>query len=196
MTKIENKSSLSNTTFHKRCSGKQGYWWLRGESGFVELGDMYRGDRDISVDLDLPPGKYTLGCGPQGKHGIRETIVVEAETAEPKATISDNLLASAEANDCYVTVYIPTPESVAKADDWDAAADAWVAENLDTRGLRVCNAPMGVSIDVDAQGRPCKMNKGVKVVRAILVDLVKPRESHKFNGCNNRPYAKEMAIMS
>jgi len=195
MTKIENKSSLSNTTFHKRCSGKQGYWWLRGKDGFVDLGDQYRGDRDISVELDLPAGKYTLGCGPQGKHGIRETIVVAKTQPKKAATISDNLLRAAEANDCYVTVYVPTPDEVAKADDWDAAADAWVADNLDTRGLRVCNAPMGATIDVDAQGNPCKMNKGVKVIRAICVDLVKPREEHKFNGTNHKPYAQALAVM-
>lgn len=73
--KIKNHRSLSNATFHRRCSGRQGYWWLRGANGFIEIGE-HRGDRDIALDVDLPPGEYTLGCGPAGQFGVREKFTV------------------------------------------------------------------------------------------------------------------------
>jgi hypothetical protein len=73
---IQSSSSLSNTTFHKRCSGRQGYWWLRGPEGFVEIG-KHRGDRRLDIEVELPAGEYVLGCGPGGKHGVREAIVVK-----------------------------------------------------------------------------------------------------------------------
>lgn len=78
-TKITNRSSISNTTYHKRCKSEgQRHWWLRGpDGGFIDLGGRHRGDRDIEVELDLPPGTYTLGTGPSGKFGIRETITVD-----------------------------------------------------------------------------------------------------------------------
>lgn len=78
-TTITNSSRMSNTTYHQRCSSDgQRHWWLRDEHGdFVELPQRCRGDRDIEVTLDLTPGIYTLGTGPTGRHGVRETITVE-----------------------------------------------------------------------------------------------------------------------
>jgi hypothetical protein len=74
--RITSSKSLSNTTFHKRCRGRQGYWWLHGPQGFVDIGE-HRGDRQLDVEVELPVGEYTLGTGPAGKHGIRENIEVE-----------------------------------------------------------------------------------------------------------------------
>ena len=86
---VENESTLSNATFHRRCSGWQGYWWLRGAEGdFVDVG-QHRGDRGIRVELDLSPGTYTLGCGPHGKQGVRETIVVSA--SDPDSAGDDEM---------------------------------------------------------------------------------------------------------
>jgi len=73
---IEANAGISNTTFHRRCQGRQGYWWLKSSSGeFVKIGS-HRGDQSLKLDLDLTPGVYTLGCGPSGKHGHREMIEV------------------------------------------------------------------------------------------------------------------------
>jgi len=75
--KIKSTDRISNSTVHKRCRGRQAYWWLRDQDGdFVEVPEI-RGDDYFEADLELEPGTYTLGVGPQGKHGIRETIVVE-----------------------------------------------------------------------------------------------------------------------
>ena len=64
---------ISTTTLWRRCSGKQGYWWLRLEDDtFVSLGDDYPGncDLDAMVQLDIEkPTKYVLGCGPSGNAG-------------------------------------------------------------------------------------------------------------------------------
>jgi hypothetical protein len=69
-TRIKNDSTMSNTTYNRRCTPGQQNWWLKDENGeFIELGS-HRGDKDIDVTLDLEPGTYTLGCGP-GKNGGR-----------------------------------------------------------------------------------------------------------------------------
>lgn len=76
LQKIEAPKGISNTTFHRRCTGKQGYWWLRRDgSDFVSIG-FHRGDEDLKIELDLDPGVYVLGCGPAGKFGHRERIEV------------------------------------------------------------------------------------------------------------------------
>lgn len=76
--KIINNSRLSNTTYHKRCSGNQKFWWLKKKDGdFVPLPQRIRGDQNIEIELELEPGTYILGCGPAGNHGIRETIKVK-----------------------------------------------------------------------------------------------------------------------
>lgn len=83
MTKfrIVSGPGISNTTYHNRCVGRQGYWWVRGDYGFVGIG-QHRGDRDLDVEADMAPGLYTLGCGPVGKFGYRETITVEDDSGK------------------------------------------------------------------------------------------------------------------
>ena len=44
--------------------GRQRLWWLRDETGdFIDLGEDHPGDRGVSLTLELPNGRYTLGCG-------------------------------------------------------------------------------------------------------------------------------------
>ena len=78
--RIKNKNKMSSTSYNQHCPKKQRNWWLRGEDGFVDLpGGPYPGDCDISIAIEsllLPAGKYTLGCGPAGRHGVRETITI------------------------------------------------------------------------------------------------------------------------
>ena len=73
---IKSIDRMSNTSYHNRCVGNQKYWWVRGQAGFVALDGDHRGDEKLNVVLELEPGTYTVGCGPQGKHGIRETVTV------------------------------------------------------------------------------------------------------------------------
>lgn len=75
---IENSQRpMSNTSYHNRCTKGQKNWWLRNKKmgEFVDIGE-HRGDKNISIEVDLEPGVYILGCGPQD-HGCRETITVE-----------------------------------------------------------------------------------------------------------------------
>lgn len=73
---ITSDDRLSNTTYHRRCVGRQKLWWLRKEGGvFIDVPEI-RGDERFSADLDLAPGTYILGAGPAGKHGIRQIIEV------------------------------------------------------------------------------------------------------------------------
>jgi len=55
-------------------------WWMKGPNGFVKL-PYTPGDQDLKAELDLEPGTYTLGTGPSGKLGYRETIIVGEEVA-------------------------------------------------------------------------------------------------------------------
>jgi hypothetical protein len=71
---IESNTTLSNSGYHR--SGSAQRWWLRGVDGFVEIGS-HRGDKPLTLTLDLVPGRYTLGCG-RGKDAIRQTVTVEA----------------------------------------------------------------------------------------------------------------------
>ena len=58
---------------HREARG----WWLRDHrGGFVPLGCFARGDAPFDRTLTLPRGRYTLGCGPAGRDGVRKTIVV------------------------------------------------------------------------------------------------------------------------
>lgn len=78
MVQVTSNDRLSNTTFHQRCRGGQGYWWLRRNGGdFVDLPERVRGDSTFSMSLDLPPGRYVLGVGPDSKFGVRQTVVVK-----------------------------------------------------------------------------------------------------------------------
>lgn len=70
--RIKTEKTISNTTYHRRCSRGQQNWWLRGENGFVELpGGPHRGDYPLNIVVDLDPGRYCLGAGPAGKFGVR-----------------------------------------------------------------------------------------------------------------------------
>lgn len=80
-TRIVQPPGISNTTYHRRCTGKQGFWWLRRGHDFVRIGE-HRGDYDLDVELDLSPGEYTLGCGPRDKFGFRKTITVEDDSGK------------------------------------------------------------------------------------------------------------------
>lgn len=76
---IQSTDTLSNTTFHRRCVGRQKYWWLRRDGGgFIPVPET-RGDSQFSADIDLEPGTYILGAGPAGKHGVRQKIEVYAD---------------------------------------------------------------------------------------------------------------------
>lgn len=78
---IRNRRKMSNTTYHRRCSSQgQRFWWLRNKDTdqFVRLpGGPYRGDRDLDVDIELEPGEYVLGTGPNNGFGVREYFRVE-----------------------------------------------------------------------------------------------------------------------
>ncbi len=85
--RIKSAGKLSNTTFHRRCGGRQKFWWLRQvDGGFIEVPEV-RGDYYFDLELDLEEGSYTLGVGPSGQHGIREPKEVSAEELEKLAYI-------------------------------------------------------------------------------------------------------------
>ena len=78
--RIASARKLSNTTFHRRCSGRQKFWWLRQvEGGFVEIPEV-RGDDYFDMELDLAEGSYVLGTGPRGQAGIREDKEVKSQS--------------------------------------------------------------------------------------------------------------------
>lgn len=80
---VTSSDCLSNTTFHKRCSGRQKFWWLRNKktNSFVPVPEV-RGDSNFRVELDLEPGVYVLGTGPKSSHGIREEFEVRGSGVE------------------------------------------------------------------------------------------------------------------
>lgn len=67
--------SLSYYTLKERCQGQQRYWWLKGPAGFVDIGE-HRADKPICLGMELPAGRYVLGCGPDEPRGIRERFTV------------------------------------------------------------------------------------------------------------------------
>lgn len=80
---VESRRKMSNTSFHRRCSGRQKFWWLRSvdRGEFVRIPEV-RGDEYFEMQLDLPPGTYTLGCGPRGDFGVREEFTVSVSAGE------------------------------------------------------------------------------------------------------------------
>lgn len=74
---VESSDSMSNTSFHRRCSGNQKYWWLwnKDTGEFIDI-PRVRGDSYFSEELDLEPGTYVLGTGPNNGHGVRDEFTV------------------------------------------------------------------------------------------------------------------------
>lgn len=81
LIRLRSNSCMSNTSFHKRAFGGQKYWWLRSvDTGdFVYLGEKYRGDRKLDIEIDLQSGRYLLGTGPKHKFGIRQYFELTKE---------------------------------------------------------------------------------------------------------------------
>ena len=87
--RIKSGGALSNTTFHRRCFGRQKFWWLRElDGGFIEIPEV-RGDQDFDLELDLEEGRYVLGTGPNGQHGIRQPKEVSAAEIEKMEYIAE-----------------------------------------------------------------------------------------------------------
>ena len=57
------------------ASGNQRWWWVRNELAgeFLDMPEDCPGNQDLSVTMDLPDGRYFLGCGSR-KHGARITF--------------------------------------------------------------------------------------------------------------------------
>lgn len=77
---------LSRYTFNERCKGRQRYWWLKGPDGQIDIGE-HRGDQPLDLMLELPPGRYTAGCGPAEPRGIRHCFTVSKSGARNTASI-------------------------------------------------------------------------------------------------------------
>jgi hypothetical protein len=86
---VSSRAGISNTTYHKRCTSEgQKYWWLRKSDGeFVKLPGKYRGDDGFEAHLELTPGKYVLGTGPYGNHGVRQEMTISGIFEKSKITI-------------------------------------------------------------------------------------------------------------
>jgi len=76
MLVTSNGKSLSNRAFHA-CRGRSGYWWLKKGNEFHQFTRNMRGDQEFSMELDLAPGMWTLGCG-RGSNRIRVNFGVNA----------------------------------------------------------------------------------------------------------------------
>jgi len=72
-TVIESTNRQSNSGYH-RTGGKN--WWLKGPNGFINNIPTIRGDKVFKCELELTPGQYTLGVGPNNRDGIRQQITV------------------------------------------------------------------------------------------------------------------------
>lgn len=70
-------------------------WWARIGSGknavWLNIGRA-RGDKHLDVEVDVPDGtcEIVIGCGPSGRHGVRERIsVLEHAQDAVEATACD-----------------------------------------------------------------------------------------------------------
>jgi hypothetical protein len=75
---LKSNGKMSNRQYH--ANGKP-RWWARVGSGagaeFLEIDDV-RGDEylDVVVEVDDDVKEISIGVGPRGSHGVRETVTV------------------------------------------------------------------------------------------------------------------------
>jgi hypothetical protein len=56
-------------------SSGRSYWWLRHAEGWFVRCELPRGDQPVDVEVDLEPGRYTLGVGTR-PDSIRQVVTV------------------------------------------------------------------------------------------------------------------------
>jgi hypothetical protein len=90
LTLIEQEAGIDSELAEELSFG-QAHWWLREDGGeFVALGKRVRGDKPLSLKVELEPGTYILGVGP-AEEGVRFEIEVEPPDTEAKIENAANV---------------------------------------------------------------------------------------------------------
>ncbi len=78
LTRVVSDSFIAAGVYRSMARYRQARgWWLRDARGrFVDIGGAVGGSRRFDMTLALGRGLYTLGCGPLGSGGVRETVRV------------------------------------------------------------------------------------------------------------------------